>query len=158
MQEKIMEALKNQGFRLEKEGEMGYCFEYEALGLLYLPNENDDTFLNLAVPNIWEADGEQVTEAYAVVNQINVSLKYVKAYMLGCRMWLVYERELLDNEDLEEIVAHMVVRLALATGAAHKAVREHFGEPDGGTADRDSENAAREAPGDVEDNDDNNEE
>ena len=158
MQEKVMEALKNQGFKLEKEGEMGYSFEYESLGLLYLPNENDDTFLNLAVPNIWEGDGEQVTEAYAVVNQINTSLKYVKAYMLGCRMWLFYERELLDNEDLEEIVAHMVVRLALATGTAHKAVHEHFGEPDGGAADRADENADREVPSDVEDNEDHNEE
>lgn len=158
MQEKVMEALKNQGFKLEKEGEMGYSFEYESLGLLYLPSENDDTFLNLAVPNIWEADGEQVTEAYAVVNQINTSLKYVKAYMLGCRMWLFYERELLDNEDLEEIVAHMVVRLALATGTAHKTVHEHFGEPDGGAAARADENADREVPGNVEDNDDNKEE
>ena len=50
MQEKVMEALKNQGFKLEKEGEMGYSFEYESLGLLYLPSENDDTFLNWPSP------------------------------------------------------------------------------------------------------------
>lgn len=158
MQEKVMEALKNQGFKLEKEGEMGYSFEYESLGLLYLPSENDDTFLNLAVPSIWEGDGEQVAEAYAVVNQINASLKYVKACMLGSRMWLFYERELLDSEDLEEIVAHMVVRLAVAVGNAHKAVHEHFGGPDCGNGDRDDENADREVPGDVEENEDNNEE
>ena len=47
MKEKILEAFRDLGFKLEEEEGMGYCFNYEGLNLLYMYNENDEEFGNL---------------------------------------------------------------------------------------------------------------
>ena len=38
MKEKILEAFRDLGFKLEEEEGMGYCFNYEGLNLLYMYN------------------------------------------------------------------------------------------------------------------------
>ena len=59
MKEKILEAFRELGFKLEEEEGMGYCFNYEGLNLLYMYNENDEEFLNIALPGIVEVGGRQ---------------------------------------------------------------------------------------------------
>ena len=46
-------------------------------------------------------------------------LKYVKAYRLGRTLWLFYERELLSEENLPQIISRMVVRLEAASCFVH---------------------------------------
>ena len=113
MKEKILEAFENLGFNLEYNDTLGYSFFYEGINLLYMYNEDDETFLNISVPGIY--DLEDGKETYDVLKEkINSTLKYVKAYTLCNSLWIFYERDLLGNEDLEEVIRRMVLQLAAA--------------------------------------------
>ena len=99
MKEQILEAFRDLGFKLEEDEGMGYSFNYEGLNLLYMYNENDEEFLNIALPGIVEVESDNMLQICALLEKINSTLKYVKAYMLGNSVWLFYERELIEQRE-----------------------------------------------------------
>ena len=99
MKEKILEAFRELGFKLEEEEGMGYCFNYEGLNLLYMYNESDEEFLNIAIPGIVEVEEDRMLQICALLEKINSTLKYIKAYMVGNSVWLFYERELIEQRE-----------------------------------------------------------
>ena len=149
MKEKILEAFRDLGFKLEEEEGMGYCFNYEGLNLLYMYNENDEEFLNIALPGIVEVEEDKMLQICALLEKINSTLKYVKAYMLGNSVWLFYERELIEQreqsrtcsdyaesrekktegqlcgeEDLMTVISRMILHLEAGLSFARKAMTE----------------------------------
>lgn len=139
MKEKILEAFENLGFNLEYNDTLGYSFFYEGINLLYMYNEDDETFLNISVPGIY--DLEDGKETYEVLKEkINSTLKYVKAYTLCNSLWIFYERDLLGNEDLEEVIRRMVLQLAAALMFARDIIDKiENGESDKVTDDDNNE-------------------
>lgn len=139
MKEKILEAFENLGFNLEYNATLGYSFFYEGINLLYMYNEDDETFLNISVPGIY--DLEDGKETYDVLKEkINSTLKYVKAYTLCNSLWIFYERDLLGNEDLEEVIRRMVLQLAAALMFARDIIDKiENGESDKTTDDDNNE-------------------
>lgn len=135
MKEKILAAFENLGFNLEDNESLGYSFNYEGINYLYMHNEDDEDFLNISVPCIY--DLEEDNKKYEELKEkINSTLKYVKAYTLGKGLWLFYERDLLGNEDLEEVIRHMILHLA----AALMFARDSIEKIDNGESDEDSDN------------------
>ena len=149
MKEKILEAFKDLGFKLEEEESMGYCFNYEGLNLLYMYNESDEEFLNIALPGIVEVEEDKMLQICALLEKINSTLKYIKAYMLGNSVWLFYERELIEQreqsrtcsdyaesrekktegqlcgeEDLVTVISRMILHLEAGLVFARKAMAE----------------------------------
>ena len=122
MKEKILEAFDNLGFNLEDNESLGYHFFYEGINFLYMYNEDDEEFLNIAVPGIYDLEDDNKENYEALKEKINSTLKYVKAYTLGKWLWLFYERDLLGNEDLEEVIRHMILHLAAALMFARDAI------------------------------------
>ena len=139
MKEKILEAFENLGFNLEYNDTLGYSFFYEGINFLYMYNEDDETFLNISVPGIY--DLEDGKETYDVLKEkINSTLKYVKAYTLCNSLWIFYERDLLGNEDLEEVIRHMILHLAAALMFARDIIDKiENGESDKVTDDDNNE-------------------
>lgn len=139
MKEKILEVFENLGFNLEYNDTLGYSFFYEGINLLYMYNEDDETFLNISVPGIY--DLEDGKETYDVLKEkINSTLKYVKAYTLCNSLWIFYERDLLGNEDLEEVIRRMVLQLAAALMFARDIIDKiENGESDKTTDDDNNE-------------------
>ena len=149
MKEKILEAFRDLGFKLEEEEGMGYCFNYEGLNLLYMYNESDEEFLNIALPGIVEVEDDKMLQICALLEKINSTLKYVKTYMLGNSVWLFYERELIEQreqsrtcsdyaesrekktegqlygeEDLMTVISRMILHLEAGLVFARKAMAE----------------------------------
>ena len=124
MKEKILEAFRDLGFKLEEEEGMGYCFKYEGLNLLYMYNENDEEFLNIALPGIIDVEEDRMLQICALLEKINSTLKYVKTYMLGNSVWLFYERELFGEEDLMTVISRMILHLEAGLAFARKAMTE----------------------------------
>lgn len=120
MKEKVLEAFSELGFKLEPMDDIGYGFRYEGTNYLYMPIENDNDFLNIAVPGIYSLDetGEQTLNE--LIAKINTSIKYVKSYLWGDSVWLFYERELLEGEDLKEIISRMILHLEAALSFARQ--------------------------------------
>ena len=136
MKEKILAAFENLGFNLEDNESLGYHFYYEGINFLYMYNEDDEDFLNISVPSIYDFEKYNKEKYEELKEKINSTLKYVKAYTIGKGLWLFYERELLGNEDLEEVIRHMILHLA----AALMFARESIEKIDNGESDEDSDN------------------
>ena len=136
MKEKILAAFENLGFNLEDNESLGYHFYYEGINFLYMYNEDDEDFLNISVPGIYDLEEDNKEGYNALKEKINSSLKYVKAYTLGDSLWIFYERDLLGNEDPEEVIRHMILHLA----AALMFARDSIEKIDNGESDESSDN------------------
>lgn len=136
MKEKILAAFENLGFNLEDIESLGFSFNYEGINYLYMYNEDDENFLNISVPSIYDLEKDNKENYDALKEKINSTLKYVKAYTLGKGLWLFYERDLLGNEDLEEVIRHMILHLA----AALMFARDSIEKIDNGESDEGSDN------------------
>ncbi len=77
MKERILEAFYNLGFKLEEEEGVGCFFNYEGMNLLYMCNENDEDFLNIALPGILDVEESKTLHICALMEKINSTLKYV---------------------------------------------------------------------------------
>lgn len=124
MKEKILEAFENLGFNLEETESLGFAFKYEGINFLYMYNENDEDFLCLSIPGIYDLEENNKEEYEILKEKINSNLKYVKAYTLGDSLWLFYERDLLGNEELEEVIRSMVLHLAAALVFARDTIEK----------------------------------
>ena len=111
MKEKVLEAFQALGFQLEEMEELGYGFHYEGKHYLYMCSENDPDFLNITIPAVMDIDDKEDISAYHVMDKINSTLKYVKAYELYDSVWLFYERELSGDEDLKKVLSKMILHL-----------------------------------------------
>lgn len=124
MKEKILEAFENLGFNLTEADTLGYAFTYEGVNFLYMYCENDENFLNIAVPGIYDLEEGNRDNYVALGEKINSTLKYTKAYTLGDGLWLFYEYELIGGEDLEEVIRRIILHLSAAFMFARDAIEK----------------------------------
>ena len=124
MKEKILEAFAELGFQLEQMDDFGYGFSYEGTNFIFMPNTDDEEFLNISVPGIYDLEEESPLSFIELMNKINSTLKYIKAYELGKSIWLFYERELFGDEDLAKVISRMILHLEAGLMFSLKAMAE----------------------------------
>ena len=124
MKEKILETFAELGFKLEQMDDFGYGFSYEGTNFIFMPNSDDEEFLNICVPGIYDLEEESPLTFIELMNKINSTLKYIKAYELGKSIWLFYERELFGDEDLAKVISRMILHLEAGLMFSRKAMAE----------------------------------
>lgn len=67
-------------------------------------------------------------KCYDVLNNINSTVKYAKAYKVNNSVWLFYEREVVNDEDLKQVIIHMIFRLDIAMDYVRKVRTELDGD------------------------------
>lgn len=135
MKEKVLEALSELGFAVEDYGsDCIYSFKFEGINFLYVHNNEDEDFLSLAIPGIYDIEEEENLLAYQAMDAINAKLKYVKANKYENSIWLFYEREIMGEEDVKFALGRMIAHLENAYRQFHCAA-----ESDGEAAEADSE-------------------
>lgn len=145
MKEQILNTFAAMGFQLEEMEGFGYVFQYEGINYLYMPNDDDEDFLNIAVPAIVEINDENIHAAHLLMDKLNSTLKYVKANKLGDSMWLFYERELYGGEDFEKLLSRMILHLEAALNFYRNAmanIKEELDSTDDDKPSGDNEEAA----------------
>lgn len=110
MKEKVLEAFKVLGFALDQLDDFGYAFQYEGKNFIYFCNDDDENFLNIVMPGVISMD-DCKDSFYQIMDMFNNALKYVKAYRFDNDMWLVYERAIIGEEDLQAVISHMISHL-----------------------------------------------
>lgn len=110
MREKVIEAFKALGFVLDQLDDFGYAFQYEGKNYVLLCNDDDENFLNITMPGVIGMD-DCKDSFYQIMDMFNNTLKYVKAYRIDNDMWLVYERAIIGEEDLQAVISHMILYL-----------------------------------------------
>lgn len=108
MKQKILDTLHRMGFLPQEIGKVPYYeFVYEGQRYLWMPSD-DDEFLHIALPGVLHAGEDDQFILFTLMDRFNCNEKYVKACMYGRAVWLAYEREIIGDEDLEMVIAHMV--------------------------------------------------
>lgn len=123
--DKVLDTLKRMGFQLEPLGNENYGFRYEMANMLYTASPDDEDFLTLAIPQIADIDDDNAMHMEIATGMINAAVKYVKAYRVDDSLWLFYERELFGEPDIEQILAHMILRLNAALDFARSMIAQH---------------------------------
>lgn len=112
MKKTILEAFRELGFEMEQiEDSDHYKFEFEGHNYIWMYNEDDESFLNIVLPSLLPITEEGAIGFYQLMDNVNSTVKYVKAYKFCDGLWLFYERELMGEEDLEKSINHMIYRL-----------------------------------------------
>ena len=124
MKDKILDTMTELGFKLEQMDDFGYGFSYEGTNFIFMPNSDDEEFLNICVPGIYDLEEESPFTFIELMNKINSTLKYIKAYELGKSIWLFYERELFGDEDLAKVISRMILHLEAGLMFSRKAMAE----------------------------------
>lgn len=124
MKEKIKNAFEALGFELEQLDDIGCKFQYEGSDYLWMYSDDDDDFLNISLPGVLDLDKVDEMFFYKLMDHLNGTLKYVKVNMLQESMWLFYERELMEDEDLERVISRMVSHLYHAMDMLYKNIEK----------------------------------
>ena len=127
MNEKILNALNSLGFETEKLGQFGYGFDYEGVHFVWIDSD-DEELLTIAIPGVLEKEDNSELKFYQLMDKLNSVLKYIKVNEYGDSMWLFYEREIIGEEDLEQVLPHMIVHLEQALRHLREAGEEPLSE------------------------------
>jgi hypothetical protein len=122
MKEKILEAFKALGFMMKEFDETAYGFSYEGRSYLFFPNEKDEDFLNIALPCVVEERETDDETFHQIMDKLNSTLKYVKAYKAFEGITLFYERELIGDEDLKMVLRKMIHHLDAGLYLLHRDI------------------------------------
>ncbi len=136
MKDKILDTLTELGFKLEVIDNIGYGFSYEGIKYMYMHPHNDENFLNICIPAVFDLEDDSDLMYYKLMDRINTNQKYVKAYELGNCIWLFYERELYGDEDLMVLITRMILHLE----ASHGMARRTFDELNSNAEENDEDN------------------
>lgn len=111
----ILEQLSAMGFEPIELGNVGYAFKYEELNYLYMPDDNDEQFLRIAVPQLYDVTDENRVAVLEAMHDTGLMLKYSKVcIMYEDAVWAIYEHRFSTCEDLAEILEH-IIRVLEAT-------------------------------------------
>ena len=124
--EMIIKSLEEQGFKLEELDDLGYLFQYGESKFLYMPDDSDDDMLRFALPSIYDINEDNRAMILELVNDMNLRVKYTKvcAYMEG--VWVFYEHRMSNNEDVADLIEHILNLMLFTTFIFHKKVNGDF--------------------------------
>lgn len=112
MKEKVIEQLRVLGFLPQPvDGGKAFSFSYEGASYMYLPNDQNEDLLLILAPNVLVEEAPAKVNLKELAATVNDDLCYVKASAHNDNIYLSYERELLNDDDgdnLSEIISKMI--------------------------------------------------
>lgn len=119
----VLEQLRAMGFELIEVEDMGYIFKYEGVNFLYMTDDEDDKFLRIAIPHLFEVTQENRTAVLEAIHETSLILKYVKLFvMCDTAVWAVYEHYLLSADNLPQLLEHILRGLETAVEVFYKQI------------------------------------
>lgn len=119
----ILGQLSAMGFDPIELGNVGYAFKYEELNYLYMPDDNDEQFLRIAVPQLYDVTDENRVAVLEAMHDTGVMIKYSKVcIMYEDAVWAIYEHRFSTCEDLAEILEHIIRVLEATAQVFHKKI------------------------------------
>jgi len=133
----ILEQLNAMGFEPVELGDAGFVFKYDDLNYLYMPDEDDEQFLRIAIPHLFEVTDENRVAVLEAMHDTSLLLKYAKVnIMYESAAWAVYEHRLTTTDNLPELLEHII---RVLEAAAHVFYKKINGEEVAGRSDEPSD-------------------
>lgn len=107
--ELVLNELTTMGFEPVELGDLGYIFQYEEVNYLYMPDDEDEYFLRIVIPGIFDITDENRVAALEAMHETELIMKYAKmCIMMQDTVWAVYEHRLNSSDNLTEMLEHII--------------------------------------------------
>ena len=118
----ILDQLKAMGFEPIELGDVGYVFKYEDMNYLYMPDDDDEQFLRIVIPQLFEVTDENRVAVLEAMHDTGLMLKYAKVcIMYENAVWAIYEYRLI-SDNLAELLEHIIRVLEAAVHVFYKKI------------------------------------
>lgn len=121
--EKVFEALKNEGLVPVMEN-FGISFKFQMTNYVYMEDENDESFFNLLIPNIYDVSEENELEVLRAINNVNNSMKVAKLVISNDSVWVCFENLLDKDYKMEDLAPVAISTLYQARQRFYAALKE----------------------------------
>lgn len=119
--EAIKEYLSIEGYRpQEEDGTM--AFKAEDLTYFIFKDDNDEQFLNINLPGVFQVDENNALEVLAACNRVNNDQKVVKAIVKNDSVWICLEQLLDSDPQFDDIIPRSIQMIHYAFFAFGKAM------------------------------------
>lgn len=118
----IIEYLADQGLR-PKDQPYGISFNYQMLNYVIRYDEDDDQFLQIVLPGIFDVNADNRVDALEAANVVNDQRKVVKCVVLDDTVWVLAEQLLDSTPDYDDILPRAINMLQQAREAFYEALR-----------------------------------
>lgn len=105
----IFEHLASMGFEPLEVDATGLLFRHEEYSYLYIPDDDDEEYLRVAIPQLFEVTDDNRSEVLEVTQEVNAHMKYSKfCIMYGTTVWALYEHKLNPADNIQELLEHII--------------------------------------------------
>ena len=119
----ILDQLKAMGFEPIELGDVGFVFKYEDMNYLYMPDDDDEQFLRIVIPHLFEVTDENRVAVLDAMHETGLMLKYAKVcIMYENAAWTIYEHRLTFTDNLAELLEHIICVLEAAAHVFYKKI------------------------------------
>lgn len=118
--ERVLEFLKTQGFCPEVDEHGGIIFKYQMATFLFINNDEDEEFFQLAMPHIYQVTDDNRDIVLEAANKTNTSMKVAKISVLDDSVWVFFEILLDQSPDVKDIIPRALIILMGARQALYE--------------------------------------
>lgn len=119
--EKVFEFLKQQGFCPEIDPNNGnIVFKYQMRTYIYINNDEDDTFFQLALPGIFDVTEDNREMALEACNKTSLGMKVIKCCIPNNSVWILFDNLFDSSPEIMDIFPRALNIL--------QAAQQHFYE------------------------------
>lgn len=119
----ILDQLKAMGFEPIELGDVGFVFKYEDMNYLYMPDDDDEQFLRIVIPHLFEVTDENRVAVLDAMHETGLMLKYAKVcIMYENAVWAIYEHRLTSTDNLAELLEHIIRVIEAAAHVFYKKI------------------------------------
>lgn len=111
---KVMDALHRLGFQLTEYPDFGYVFRYEGLNVFLYFDGDDNEFIRMTLPCIFEGNDDNRIFLLDLVNEANIKLRYAKIVLRDNEVWVHFETDIYSEPEMEQILQHGILSLQAA--------------------------------------------
>ena len=115
--EMVFDYLKSQGLMPKYDERDNIIFKYQLRNFLYFTNDEDEQFINLTMPCIYEVTDDNRMAVFEAINEVNETTKVVKLTSAGDDVWCATEIMLDSTPELDDLIPRL---LGILMGAQKK--------------------------------------
>lgn len=99
--------LTSEGLRPE-ETDFGFVFKYQNLTFFIFWDDDDNQYLKLALPSIYNVDDNNREDAIVAANEVNIEWKVIKTVVLSDEVWVVAEQLIDKDPNFSDLVPRTI--------------------------------------------------
>ena len=122
--EEIINYLQNEGPMPKKDEDGDIVFKYQMKNFIIFDTTDDEQYLQIALPGIYDVTEENLVEVLAACNSVNRGIKVAKVIITGDNksVWVVYESMLDTTPVYDDIVPRSLEILMAAQKSFYETI------------------------------------